>query len=193
MVYRRRPWMFFKLYILVSVAWVIFCWIIFSNSGVSTISTVITVYIVGIWGIAWLIRLLVYFWRKGNRGPQKTLFYWLFEPTVIVVSLLLSYAGVFSFIRFTLSEQALTRYVEDVRTGKVNIAFKFNHPPRKIGLYTVSQTDLMPDGTVRVITSLHGLLDKAGFANSSHNPPPRRGEDTYKHIYQQWWYWHESW
>ena len=157
---------------------------------------VIAIYASGTWGLIWLIRLIVSLGRQRQgkgKFPKHHLLFWLFEPTVIVVSLVLSQLGVFSYIRFVLSEQALSSYVENVRAGKINLAFEFNHPPRQVGLYTVSLTDLMPDGTVRVITSTHGIMDKAGFANSLHNPPPRQGEDSYKHIHQQWWYWYESW
>lgn len=181
-----------------SIIWFVICAIAFSNAGSNTIMLVMAIYVGGTWGVIWLLRLVVTLWRKRQgkekyKLPKQPLLFWLFEPSVIVASLVLSQLGVFSSIRFALSEQALSSYVENVRAGKIDLAFEFNHPSRQVGLYSVSFTDLMPDGTVRLITSSHGLMDKAGFANSQHNPPPSRGEDSYKHIHQQWWYWYESW
>lgn len=175
--------------------WIVFCIGAFSNAGSNILFALVAIPVALIWGSMWLLRLVVSFRNKGQdrTGINHSLCYWLFEPVVIILPLILAQLGVFSIARFSLSEQALSNYAERVRSGNVNLAFEFNHPPRRVGLYSVTFTDLLPDGTVRVLTSSHGLLDRAGFANSPQTPPPRRGEDSYKHIHQQWWYWYESW
>lgn len=119
--------------------------------------------------------------------------YWALEPAVALLVFLLALSGVFFHLRFMISERSLTRYADDVRAGKIDLAFEFTHEPRRVGLYVVTVTDLLPDGTVRVITSKHGVMDKAGFVQSSQSPPPRQGEDSYKHIRGQWWKWYQSW
>lgn len=89
--------------------------------------------------------------------------------------MLLSQLGIFALLRFKLSEPALVEYVEQLRAGKVDLPFEFEYPPRQIGLYKLSVTELSPDGTVRFITSSHALLDKAGFAHSPNTSPNKAG------------------
>ncbi|NOT84731.1 MAG: hypothetical protein HOP02_08145 [Methylococcaceae bacterium] len=183
-----------RLVILMSLIWFILCAIGFSDAGSNIPLIVVSVYISLAWVMIWVIRL----WRKRFRKSdlntlKRPLLYWLLIPSAIVLPLLLGYLDVFSLIRFKLSEQALCSYVGNVRAGKVDLAFEFDHPPRQIGLYTVTVTDLLPDGTVRFITSSHGIFDKAGFAHSPKHSPPVLGEDSYKQINQQWWYYYQSW
>jgi hypothetical protein len=180
--------------IFICALWFIGCAVAFSNAGLDTLFFIMAVYVAGAWGVAWLIRLGVSIWKqRQGKGEQRPLAYWLFEPSVVIVTLVLAFLGFFSFVRFTLSEQSLLSYVESVRAGKVALDFESQHPARKIGLYTVTLTELLPDGTVRLITSPHGVTDRAGFANSLSSLPPNQGEDSYKHLHQQWWYWYESW
>ncbi|MDD5271912.1 MAG: hypothetical protein PHU14_04255 [Methylovulum sp.] len=184
-----------KFTIVAALAWFVFCAVGFSNAGLDILAFLLTVYAGGIWGLLWLGRFIYSLWRHRHSKikPRCYWFFWLFEPAVVLLPLTLAFAGVFSDIRFALSEQALDTYVDDVRQGKVAWAFEFNTPPRQIGLYRVTRTDLLPDGTVRIITSGHKVMDKAGFAKSARRPPPKQGEGSYKPIHRQWWYWHESW
>jgi hypothetical protein len=183
--------------LLFCILWIFFCMIAFSNAGSNVLLSVLALYIVGGWGISWLIRLFVA-WRRKAKHLESKLHrvywrYWSLEPVAIIIPLVLAVSGVFSSIRFALSEPALSRYVADVRAGKVDLAFEFSHPSRQVGLYCVTFTDLLPDGTVRMITSSHGLMDKAGFANSPQQSLPKQAENSYQHIRQHWWYWYESW
>lgn len=173
------------------VAWFLFCVVAFSNAGFNMLLILVALPVTVIWGLVWLIRLIVYL--KRQRSGVVVLKRWVIEPVFVILPLFLALTGVFSSARFALSEQALSDYAEQVRAGKVDLVFEFNHPSRWVGLYSVTFTDLLPDGTVRMATSPHGLLDRAGFANSLHIPPSRQGEDSYEHIHQQWWYWYESW
>lgn len=177
--------------------WFILCALLFSNAG-SNILLILAVPMAGLWGIIWFFRWMHYlhiqqFGTDQQKARKKPKYYWIVEPATLVLSLALSMSGAFSFIRFLASENALTSYSDSVRAGKVNLAFEFQHPPRRVGLYTVTITELLPDGTVRMITSSHSVLDRAGFANSPNNPPATQGEDLYKHIHGQWWYWYQSW
>lgn len=186
----------YRYVILAGGIWLLFCIMAFSDAGFNILFILLALPIALIWVLFWFVRLIIAIRRQqgqGERNVKKILAHYMIEPTLIAVPLLLAYVGVFSSVRFMLSEQALSNYAEQVRAGNVNLAFEFNHPSRRVGLYRVTFTDLLPDGTVRVLTSSHGVMDRAGFANSSHEPPPRRGEDSYKHIHQQWWVWYESW
>jgi len=181
--------------IVLGMMWFVFCIIAFSNVGFNMLLVLIALPVTALWGVVWLVRLVIALRRQHYAVTviKNNLSYWLFEPVIVVLPLVLALLGVFSSARFLMSEQALSNYAEHVRAGKVDLAIEFNHLPRRVGLYSVTFTDLLPDGTVRMLTSSHGLLDRAGFANSPHSPPPRQGEDSYKHIHQQWWYWYESW
>lgn len=175
--------------LLIRILWFVFCMIAFSDAGTNILVFFAAAAIVGIWVTVWLVRLFI-FWRKCQKARLRP---WLVEVATMILPLLLAYSGVFSAVRFTLSKPSLTNYVADVRAGKVNLNFEFSHPARQIGLYSITITELLPDGTVRIITSSDGLLNSAGFANSPHSPPLRQGEDSYKHIQQRWWYWYQSW
>jgi hypothetical protein len=182
-----------------SLLWLLMCATMFSNAGFKVLNIFVIMAFAGIWGVAWLIRLGTYQWRIRRRTSpqvrhqQRSLAYWVAEPATALLVLGLAWSGAFFHIRFAISEPLLSRYVERVRAGKVNLAFEFHHPPRLVGLYVVSITDLLPDGTVRFITSGDGVMNRAGFAFSANSPPPRQGEDSYKHIRGQWWIWSESW
>lgn len=177
------------------LTWFAFCAVAFSDAGSNVLLVVLSFYVASAWSLMWLIRLAISLRRRssGDHTLKRPWQYWLFEPATIAVAMALSYLDTFSWLRFAVSEPALTSYVEGVRAGKVDLGFEFEHPPRRIGLYTVTFTDSLDDGTVRLITSSHGLLDKAGVANSPNTPPPKRGEDSYKHIHHDWWFWYQSW
>jgi hypothetical protein len=178
--------------------WFIFCSVAFSNVGHDALTILIALCLAGIWMAIWFTRLAAFLTRLRSGKEQQMsrrflVVYWGIEPTVLVLSTSLSAFGVFSGARFALSLPSLETYIEPVRSGEFDLVFEFQHPPRYIGLYSVTATELLPDGTVRMVTSPHLVLDRAALANSLSNPPPRRGEDFYRNVYGHWWYWYESW
>lgn len=184
-----------KMGIALSLAWVLGLAFFFSNAGVSTIVAVLAIYFGGFWGILWLCRLAFDQWRsKRTRAmpSRNRLVYWGLEPAVLLLGVALAWSGTFSLIRFALSVPALERYAQDVKAGKVDLNFEWSHPPRSVGLYRVTVTDLLPDGTVRVITSSDGLFDKAGFAYAPDAVPQQKSEDYYKHLFGPWWRWQQG-
>jgi len=183
------------LMIFACMAWLVLCSIAFSNAGAETLVLIGMCFAATVWILVWLVRLLYEFLQRRRRrdAPTRPRRYWLVEPLFLVACLMASHLGVFAQLRFALSESALMIYVAEVRSGASGRDDEFHHSPRRVGLFTVTTTDLLPDGTVRMITSSHGLLDRAGFAHSPSQPPPERGEDTYVPIKGQWWIWRESW
>jgi hypothetical protein len=99
-------------------------------------------------------------------------------------------SGFFRYARFYLSKRELSQYVQGVQTGSVKTDYEFYHEPRKVGLYTVTITDKLPDGTIRFVTAYDGL-DKSGFAYCPTSPPIRE-KNTYKHLKGPWWFWHQN-
>lgn len=177
--------------------WLLFCALAFSNAGTSVRQLLMAVMIGGAWMLVWLIRLAWFFWRwarsaraerKPFSGPR-----WASEPLALMLCVLLAWLGVFSAARFALSLPALNAYAAAVRAGQVDLHYEWNHPPRRVGCYVISRTELLPDGSVRVITGEDLLLDAAGFAHRPAGTPRRQGEDRYRPIAAGWWYWQESW
>ena len=144
----------------------------------------------------WLIRISLHWFKKykdPNARRQHSIGYWTIEPLVLIITVALAWSGAFSYTRFFASLPALNQYAGQVRSGQIDLAFEFKHPPRYIGLYRMTMTELLADGTVRFITSSHNLFDEAGFAHSPNHPPLAVGEDTYRPIDGPWWYWQQSW
>ncbi len=163
----------------------------FSNAGIDLLSFVIALYIAAAWIV---VRVGFSLWQQmlGKRLDRPWRFR-LLEAACIALPLVLADVGVFSLIRFTLSEPALLDYAKNVRARKIDMAFEFRHSPRNVGLYTVTVTDLLSDGTVRVITSRAGMFDNAGFAHTVDGAPPEQYQNRYRPIYREWWHWTQKW
>lgn len=182
----------------VCICWLVFCAVAFSNAGYSVLVLLTAIVVAGTWMLIWLIRLVVFLVRRrrgktGGLGLKNAMIYWGVEPLALIMGVSLAALGAFSIVRFTVSVPALNAYVDEVRGGRVNLAYDFNHPTRYIGLFAITRTDLLSDGTVRLITSADGLMSRAGLAKSPSFHPPRQGEDSYRNLVGQWWYWRESW
>ena len=186
--------MFFRIKIFILIIWVAICSFVFSNAGSNILYVAAIIYAVAGFIIFWLIKAsFLYKQLKVARVSSRHFYFLICEVFAFLFPVALAYIGFFAYIRFSLSEQALMSYVKDVKNGKVDLNFEFTHPDRIVGLYRVSYTDILSDGTVRVITSPDGLFDAAGFTYSYRTPPPRAGEDSYKPIKRNWWYWRRSW
>ena len=64
--------------------------------------------------------------------------------------------------------------------------------PELVGLFVVRETEALPNGVVRMITTSCGF-DKCGLAYSANGAPPVIGEDRYRPLGARWWQWEESW
>jgi hypothetical protein len=180
---------------IVSCSCLVFVIIACSDAGISFPAEMIAFFGGLLWSAVWFIRFI--YWRAGIRSGSECVmpfrrasFYWGIEPATLVLAVFLVGSGLLSSVRFRLSESAFQTYIEDVRAGRVAASGRLS-PSHRIGLYTITETELLPNGIVRFITSLDGI-DDAGFAYSSTSEPLRIGEDSYKHITGPWWHWHRS-
>lgn len=181
----------------VAAIWFVCVALAASDAGVSVVPWVLLFYAAIFWGIVWLIRFVVWVYRarSGNRppmGPARAGFYWGIEPAVFLLAVALAHGGAFQYARFQLSAAALQAYVQDVRSGKLREQ-KREDPVRSAGLYTITETERLPDGGIRFITSASGLADDAGFAYAPAGEPPAIGKSYYTHISGPWWFWYRSW
>ena len=175
------------------IIWALFAIIIFSDAGVNTISLLKAFFFSVAWFVLWASRL-VWFWlhsRKSKvfRWDAPSVIFWSIEPIAFLFIASLAYSNALMFARLYVSSSALEQYANGVRDGKVDVAFEFTHPSRRVGLYSISITDAMPDGGVRFITSSHGLFDRAGFAYYPNGAPPGKRKNSYTHIFGPWWQW----
>lgn len=183
---------------LVSLLWLVFVIVAFSDTGSSMVAVLVLLYGAVLWGVVWLIRFVIWGFRvrRGKRPamPARAAWrYWGVEPAAFVLSVALIGSGVLMQARFHLSAFALQGYVEDVQAGRQS-TFGFEQAkPRQVGLYTIYETELLPGGMVRIITSSVGMGDNAGFVFSPAGEPPRLGRDYYTHLSGNWWHWYRSW
>jgi hypothetical protein len=86
-----------------------------------------------------------------------------------------------------LCRPALDSYVADIIAGRVQ-ANDRGDPARRVGLFTVHRTEILEDGSVRLMTA-GSLMDDFGFVYSANAEPPDGGGDNYWHITGPWWRW----
>jgi len=110
---------------------------------------------------------------------------------ILILSVVLVFSGILSSVRFWVSKSALQTYADNVRAGHISSSGR-SEKKRQVGLYNVTETELVTNGVVRLITSEDGF-DDAGFVSAPNTAPPILGEDSYAHITGSWWYWHRSW
>jgi hypothetical protein len=175
--------------LILCVSWICFIAIADSDAG-SGMGLFIVLYgITLVWGLTWLIRFLIHAWRYRRAKPPENrgVAYWLLEPLTLVLAFVIAASGVPRFLRFMASRPALTRYVQSARPSD-------GDTKHWVGLYAVRETEVLPDGVVRFITSDSGF-DEAGFAFAPRSAPPVIGEDIYTKLSfaDGWYHWHRSW
>ena len=136
-----------------------------------------------------MMRFLPYVWsvmRKETRERSGGIVYWALEPFTFALAIAIAVSGVSSHVRFVASKSALTDYVTSVSASET-------HSEQRVGLYTLKETEVLPNGVVRIITTESGF-DDAGFAFSPRSAPPVIGEDSYKKLpfSDGWYHWHRS-
>ena len=151
-----------------------------SNSGISVLGLFV---IVG-GGVLLLVVWLVTFFTAIARKQQLQRA-WI-EPLLTLVALAIVYSGALFRLRLLASKPSLDRYVAQV------IASGTSHRKlTRVGLFVARETEVLPNGVVRIITT-PCMFDECGVAFSQ-SKPPIIGEDRYEHIAGNWWRWWRSW
>lgn len=130
--------------------------------------------------LVWVILLVIPRKRKTPVGLP-----WL-EPAVTAIVLAAIYSGALFHLRFVASRRALDQHVaQTLASGRA-------HQKRtKVGLFIARETEMLPNGVVRIITA-PCMFDDCGIA-FSRTKPPVIGEDRYDHLAGNWWRWWRSW
>lgn len=114
---------------------------------------------------------------------------WIRLPWPIVVTFVLLWLAVPLRTRLFLSGPALQQSAEFLSQLPPS---RFHERPLWVGLFRVREFRQVDD-ELRFLTSSCGLVDNCGLVFSPSGPPRNRGEDTFQHIYGDWWHWHQSW
>ena len=162
------------------VIWVLTTTWLGSDSGISVPALLIIVGGVGLLLLVWFVLLIVA-WKRKERMKAA----WV-EPAVVALLLAAVYSGAFFHLRFLASRQSLDRYVAQV-LSRGGAQQKRMH----IGLFVARETEVLPNGVVRIITA-SCMFDDCGVA-FSRTEPPVVGEDRYEHLSGNWWRWWRRW
>ncbi len=183
--------------ILVALCWLTFLIVVFSDTATPFAIAIPVCLLLIIWIASLTIRativiaLMACNRLQTNRVEQKNLLNFGFESLAIVLSVALLVFQVPTIVRLKLSESALKQYVREVQT-RYHSTQKIPIATRSVGLFEIRETELLEGKIVRMITAAD-FLDDTGLVYSPDRVPPVRGEDAYRHLYGDWWYWHRSW
>jgi len=171
-------------------------WLVYLLGWGTDAGITLPVLLVSVWGglallVLWLLRLVLY--RRGTRQnrAERHMRRVLLEPVVLLACVGMVWSGLGFRVRFLASRPALDRFVRDARPsmsrGEVAAG-------TRVGLFTVQEAELLPGGSVRLITTECMVVDDCGVAFSPDDtPPPVVGEDMYERLGGGWWHWWRSW
>lgn len=167
-----------------------------SNAGVDLFGFLAVFGVGAIWGLVWIVRLIVTIYRQrrgviAKRSFREMAIHWGFEPFVMMLTLVLAIGGAWRGIRFLVSKPFVESYVAEVSSNQP--VPSESRPDRWVGLHFIREAEILPGGVIRIITSHEGLADDAGYVYSPRSTPPVIGEDVYRHVIGPWYHWHRSW
>ncbi len=138
----------------------------------------------------WILRLFVYLIWSRKREPPVRRRSWAVEPIFVGIVVAAVLTGFAFRVRFLVSWPFLSHYVRVVQAGGLD---GDDQPrPSLVGLFVVRETEALPNGVVRMITTTCGF-DDCGLTYSPAGEPPRIGEDVYTSLGFGWWQWWRSW
>ncbi len=182
--------------ILLALCWLTFLMVFFSDTAVHFAISIPVYLLLIIWLASLLVRAAIGIALAAsslhtNRFAPRNLLNFGFELAIVALSVVLLFLQLPTIIRVKLSESALDRYVREVQT-KYHSTQKIPMAKRSVGLFEIRETEVLDGKIVRMITA-EDFLDHAGLVYSPARMPPSIGEDGYRHLYGDWWYWHRSW
>jgi hypothetical protein len=161
----------------VFVGWALTILVCGSNSGVTVLALLVVVYGAGLTLLLWLITLVVSMIRREHSWRL------LLQPVLVIAALAAAYTGLLFRIRFFASKPFFVSYVERPVAGE---------RAQRVGLFVAKETEVLPEGVVRIVTT-DCMFDDCGVVFSSKGVPPRIGEDSYQSLGDGWWRWQRSW
>jgi hypothetical protein len=171
------------------VVWAVYVLALGSDAGLT-----VPVLLVLVWGgvgllLLWGLYLGVHV-LATRRSPQRRHVRWLLAgPALLLLCFAIVWTGAAFWVRFFISRPALDAYVRRASPESLGGSFK---PGLRVGLFWLREAELLPGGTVRMITT-QCMFDDCGVVYSPSGKPPRLGEDHYSSLGGAWWHWWRSW
>ena len=143
--------------------------------------------------IAWAIALA----GARTRGDAIPLTFRFAMPALFAIGAVAYWTDVAIYVRFVASRPALEKYVRDAQRARTGSALAEwtrtnSRSVAWVGLFRVSETEALNDGTVRLITG-SCMFDDCGLVFSPRGAPLRIEEDWFEHLVGRWWQWRRSW
>jgi hypothetical protein len=140
--------------------------------------------------VGWLVAMAIAAVRtRPPDGRGELIRSWIRIPSPIVVAFILLWLAVPLRTRLFLSGPALQQsagFLSELPPSR------YRDRPPWVGLFRIREFRQFDD-ELRFLTSSCGLVDNCGLVFAPSGPPHNRGEDTFAHIYGDWWHWHQSW
>jgi len=171
-----------------SGVWVIYVLAFGSDAGLT-----VQVLLVLIWGgvgllLLWSLCLGAHLLRTRRDPQQRHVRRYLAGPLLLLLCVAVVWTGAAFSVRFFISRSALDTYVRSASRASLR---RFN-PGVRVGLFWLREVEVLPGGTVRMITT-HCMFDDCGVVYSPSGTPARIGEDYYHSLGGSWWHWSRSW
>ena len=171
--------------------WSVVALVAHSDTGVAFPLSMMLAGTGGVILLAWLtgVIVVVALQSSSDRRPTDTRQSWFAIPVPIVVTLLLIWLAIPLRTRLFFSAPALRQspaYLTQLPSNRIR-----QRPPW-IALFRVREFTQF-GSELRFLTSDCGVVDNCGLVYSPNGRPPNRGEDSFEHIYAEWWHWHQSW
>ena len=140
---------------------------------------------------AWLIGVIVAIALRSSSNGRlpDTLRSWLAIPIPIAITVLLIWLSIPLRARVFFSGPALSQsgaYLTQLQPNRLR------RQPPWVGLFRVREFTQF-GSELRFLTSECGVVDSCGLVYSPGGRPRNRGEDSFEHLYGEWWHWHQSW
>jgi hypothetical protein len=174
-----------------AIVWSIVALVAHSDTGVAFPLWVLLAGTGAVVLIAWAIGVIVVIALRSSSNQRfaDALRSWFAIPVPIAVTLLLIWLSIPLKARLFFSGPALRQspaYLTQLPPNRIR------QQPPWIGLFRVREFTQF-GSELRFLTSDCGLVDNCGLVYSPNGRPPNRGEDSFEHIYAEWWHWHQSW
>ena len=173
------------------MVWSVAALVAHSDAGVAFPLSLLVIGTLLVLVVGWLLALAaaVSTARPPDRTRADALRAWIGLPLPILVTIVLIWLAVPVSVRLFLSGPALQQsgpYLAGLPPSR------FQERPPWVGLFRVREFAQYHD-ELRFLTSSCGLVDNCGLVFSPGRRPPNRGEDSFEHLYGDWWLWHQSW
>lgn len=172
------------------MAWSLAALVHHSGAGVSfpawMVLTAVTL-LVGVWALAGLIVSALKAWRDGADARLASAV-WIRNLAWIAATLAALWLMLPLRTRVFFSGPALRGSVAYLLALPDE---RLESSPPWIGLFRVRAFEQYDD-ELRFVTGSCGFADTCGLVYSPGGRPPNRGEDSFEHLYAEWWHWRRS-